>query len=384
MATPTGSNQGRGQKAPGQQSETTGKQPEQPGAREQTRGREQTGKREPTKDTGSSTSSSSGSSAAQRESEYTGAESIPVNVSPAEKAKAISPRLLMNAQFRLENNLRNNVLELSDALESLDVNYKREVINRICAANSVVGEYLNQLFMNPASMQTHAQCQVPMFALNPTQLTLMQAVLQRVIPNVCNFSTVYDHHMTHEELLTTVLAVQGTESARSTFLQVCINCLAIAIGQSAQVQDPSYTGLINLRTDLVRALSFLESDQTAGMRRSIIAHQMNAMQAAKTRFGQEIKTRKKSSEQWPVVDFVHSEGNLDVNVYFGQGYEAKDVGLDISNNGQEIYIWSKGKKPFNRKFALPCPVEPESTDAKFDHGILHVTCKKAAQNIPVS
>ena len=143
-------------------------------------------------------------------------------------------RNMQSMQLKMENVLRDTVLDLASQLDMLDISFTQELMNRVNATDSNLAQIVNQngalgnmSYQSPGLRAMNASIgQNDMFSpWNQHQ------------PNAFNngmFSseTRFDVHMSHSELLRQLLTCQGSEQKRRLILQDLISRL-----QSAYVRQ---------------------------------------------------------------------------------------------------------------------------------------------------
>jgi HSP20 family protein len=94
-----------------------------------------------------------------------------------------------------------------------------------------------------------------------------------------------------------------------------------------------------------------------------------------------------SNNQFEPLTDISQEGNTVRVVVELPGVKKEDIQLEGSKDTVAIFVENSNKK-FDRTFALPCNVDPETAKAEYNNGILEITLtaidiKPAGRRIPI-
>ncbi|KAJ3325997.1 hypothetical protein HDV06_002382 [Boothiomyces sp. JEL0866] len=272
-----------------------------------------------------------------------------------------------NSRFRLENCLRNKVLDLADELDSIDEAFRESVFRSLFALNPSVGDFICKSFETTSG-------QNPIFStLLPTETMMLQKIMQDLHVGR-TFERGYDIRLDHQQLLQAVIAQQGSETNRDFFIGMVLNRIFTLPQQNAHLLE-------SIKADLARKRSNLEIDEFANSKRNAIQRAAMAILAQKKVWNESETT---SPAEFPPVDIERSEECLRLRARLGPEWNSENVKVDISENGQRIIVSGQGENTFVKSIDLPVATDPSRINAEFNkEGILEIVCPVTSTAIPL-
>ncbi|KAJ3261802.1 hypothetical protein HK103_004753 [Boothiomyces macroporosus] len=290
-----------------------------------------------------------------------------VSVEIARCKQAVSPLQVANSRFRLENHLRNKVLDLADELEAIDDAFKESLFRSLYALNPAIGDMIYRSFENSVG-------QNPIFStLLPSETMMLQKIMQDL--NVCRtFDRGYDIRMDHQQLLQAVINQQGSENGRDILIGTVLNRIFSLPQQNAHLLE-------SIKADLARKRGNLEIDEFANSKRAAIQRTAMAILAQKKVWNE---AEASSPLEFPPIDIERSEETLRISARLGTEWSSENVKVDISESGQRIIISGEGENGFVKSIDLPATTKPSQINAEFsEQGILEIVCPITSTSVPL-